>query len=147
MLSDQVERAINRLVNYFFDYPHALRTEQSMHCHLYHLLAEEGVDEIYPSSEGFMVGQLQKEYPPVLADRVGPRGRFDIVVLDRESIGAIGRWDYRLPDGTRVPPHVAVELKLNGGFWRDPESARRPPITKGSVRPGSHRHGGGISIT
>ncbi|HEX9340504.1 MAG TPA: hypothetical protein VF992_04960 [Thermoplasmata archaeon] len=125
-----VRQSLQELVDQFFSSPHALRTEQSLHCQLYYLLLKHGLNHSHQSGAGFDVSQVQKEYPPRNADKRGRRGRFDLVVFDAADIRSIARWDYSDELKMPIPPTVAIELKLNGGLRWSPDRANLPDIQK-----------------
>ncbi len=118
-LLEDIRSGLTELVEDFIEFPHAHRTEQSMHCYLFHLLARRGLDQVRESGAGFGVRMLQKEYPPMRKESGRRHGLLDIVVFDDVRIRKMKQWDWRSLEGLSVAPAAAVELKLNGGLrWR-----------------------------
>ncbi len=114
-----VKECISALFEEFTQEPHAFYKENTVHCHMYHLLTEAGLNESFPTKTGYTMRQVQKEYPPILAEETGRRGRFDLVVFDESEIGSVNDWDHR-QDGKPVGPATAIEFGLNKGFVNDP---------------------------
>ncbi len=129
LMKAPVEKCIDSLFDDFADSPHSFYLENTVHCHVYHLLAEAGLNGSYRTQAGYMVRQLQKEYPPVLGTPGSRRGQFDLVILDAEGINTINEWNHRR-DGNPIGPSVAIELGLNKGFVNDPEKIGSPDIDK-----------------
>ncbi len=129
-LLERVRASLDELIEDFLNFPHAHRTERSMHCHLYHLMAKRGLDRVLKSGGGFSVRGLQNEYPPVIASPGSRHGLFDLVALDASGAAAMTEWNYRAADGRYVPPAIAIELKLGGGLRWNTSGVRLADLEK-----------------
>lgn len=115
MKEDLVARVglcVRKLEDLFAESPYAFHSENSMHCHLYLLLTQEGLNSLLPTSAGFVMYGVQNEYPPVVPGDSPRRGLFDLVVFDQNSARQVIEYNHRRDD-CPVSPRMAFELGLN----------------------------------
>jgi hypothetical protein len=121
--------AVENLLHEFNCAPHMFYKEQTLQCRLYHRLVASGFDHVLQAAAGYKIHQVQKDYPPILPDDDGPRGRYDLVVFDQKSADRISAWNHRRGDEP-VAPVVAFEVKFLKGLTVRPENARLDDLGK-----------------
>jgi hypothetical protein len=110
-----VERAIDRLVTEFLDFPYLHRVEHSLHTRLVALMAEEeALAGNFPVGTGLAVTQLiHKEWPETLPrpEKRNRRGNFDLAVLAPQQLAQCPSVADFLTGRLAAP--IAVEVGLD----------------------------------
>jgi hypothetical protein len=110
-----VERAIDRLVTEFLDFPYRHRVEHCLHTRLVALMAEEeALAGNFPVGAGLAVSQLlHKEWPETLPrpQKGNRRGNFDVAVLAPQQLAQCPSVADFLTGRLAAP--IAVEVGLD----------------------------------
>jgi len=130
----ELETALHRVVETFWDHPYHYFTEADAHVGLHKWLATRpALSQTLQTADGFETGLLHCEYPTFFCydknspvERLDPpssRGHYDLALLDpgyvlsREAQTIMNRRDTEAPDASSPPLLAAIEFKLYDRGW------------------------------